>query len=67
MLDSVRQNDSISTRVLGLRFVQRARVLGSYIHVHVIKDYALHATMQQCIKFIAAREGSSHNVLHSSS
>ena len=32
--------------------------------VHVIKDYAV---MQQCIKFIAAREGSPHNVLHSSS
>ena len=71
MLDSVRQNDSIATRVTWIALctctVQLARVLCSYIHVHVIKDYALHAMMQQCIKFIAAREGSPHNVLHSSS
>ena len=38
-------------------------VLGSYIHVHVIKDYALRAKMKQYIKFIAARKGSPHNVL----
>ena len=77
MLDSVRQNDSTAPRVslagqtfqcyyhnldcalYSTRFVEG---LGSYN-----KNYALHAMLQQCIKFIAACEGSPHNVLHSSS
>ena len=63
VLDSVRQNKMILLLLFALDCALYSAIPRQ---VHV-KDYALHAVMQQCIKFIAAREGSPHNVLHSSS